>query len=78
MDNDLLHASGNYPEDKIEERIAFALSHARLYLSGSDDERDDKSAAANTLYISCGGGGSSSSLSAITVIVSATSDIVRC
>ena len=38
MDNAPLHASGLYPADKIEERINFALSHARLYLSESDDE----------------------------------------
>ena len=57
-----MHASGNHPEDKIEERITFSLIHAGLYLAESDDERDDKSAAANTFDISCGGGGSSSSL----------------
>ena len=51
MDNSLLHAPGHYSEDKIEERITFALSHARLYLAESDDEQDDMSAAANTLYI---------------------------
>ena len=62
MDNDLLHVSGHSPADKIEERITFALIHARLYLSESDDERDEKSAAANTFDISCGGGGSISSL----------------
>ena len=28
IDNDLLHASGNSPVDKIEERINFALIHA--------------------------------------------------
>ena len=33
MDNALLHASGNYQENKIEERISFALSHERLYLA---------------------------------------------
>ena len=55
----LLHASGNYPADKIDERITFALHHARLYLAESNDEEDDKSATANTLYISCGGEGSS-------------------
>ena len=32
-DNALLHASGLSPEDKIEERISFALYHARLYLT---------------------------------------------
>ena len=37
MDNDLLHASGHSPADKIEERVTFALSHARLYLFESDD-----------------------------------------
>ena len=55
MGNSLLHASGHYPADKIEERINFALIHARLYLSELDDEQDDKSAAANTFDISCGG-----------------------
>ena len=78
MDNDLLHASGHSTSDKIEKRITFSLIHARLYLSESDDERDDKSAAANKFYISCGGGGSRSLLSAITVSVSATSDIFSC
>ena len=78
MDNFLLHASGHYPADKKEERITFTLSHARLYLAGSYDERDNKSASANTLYISCGDGGYSSSLSAITVSVLANSNIVRC
>ena len=78
MDNALLHESGNYPEDNIEEQITFALSHAHLCLAESDDERDDKSAAANTFDISCGSGGSSSSLSAITVSVSATSDVFCC
>ena len=78
MDNDLLHASGHYPEDKIEERINFALIHENLYLAESDDEQDDKSAAANTLYISCGGGGYSSSLSSRTVSVLDTSDVVCC
>ena len=77
MDNALLHASRHYPEDKIEERITFSLSHARLYLSESDDERDDKSSAEKIFYISCGGGGSSSSLSAITVSVSDTLDLFR-
>ena len=78
MDNSLLHVSGNYPADKIEERITISLRHARLYLAESDDEQDDKSAAANTLYISYFDGGYSSSLSAITVSVSDTSDVVRC
>ena len=59
MDNALLHVYGNYPEDKTEERITFALSHARLYLAKPDDEKDNKSAAAKELVISCGGGGSS-------------------
>ena len=77
-DNDLLHASGNSAAYKIEQRITFALSHAHLYLSESDDELDDKSAAANTLYISCGGGRSISSLSDITVSVSATSNVFCC
>ena len=62
MDNSLLHASGHYPADKIEERITFALSHAHLYLAESEDEQDDKYYAANIFNISCGGGGSSSSL----------------
>ena len=62
MDNSLMHAYGNSPAYKIEERITFALSHASIYLFESDDEWDDKSAAANTFYISCGGGRSRSSL----------------
>ena len=63
MDNAILHASGHSQEEKIEERIIFALRHACLYLDESDDEHHDyKYAAANTLYISCGGGGSRSSL----------------
>ena len=62
MDNDLLHAYGHYPADKIEERITSALITACLYLVESDDEQDNKSAATNTFYISCGGGGSISSL----------------
>ena len=62
MDNALLHASGHYPEDKIEERINFALSHARLYLFESDDEQDNNSAATNSFYIYCGVGVSISSL----------------
>ena len=78
MDNDLLRAYRHSPADKIEERITFALSHARLDLVESDDEQDDKSAAANTFNISCGGGVSRSSLSAITVSVLATSDVVCC
>ena len=78
MDNALLHASGHYPADKIEERGTFSLIHARLYLAESDDEQDNKSAAANTFNISCGDGGSSSSLSAITFSVLANSDVVCC
>ena len=78
MDNALLHASGHSSADKIEERITFALSHARLYLSESDDEQDNKSAASNTFDISYGGVGSSPSLSAITVFVLATYDVVCC
>ena len=78
MDNALLHASGHYPSSKIEERITFSLIHACLYLAESDDERDYKSAAANIFYISCGGGEYSSSLSAITVYLSATYDVVCC
>ena len=77
-DNAQLYASGHSPADQIEEPFTFALSHARLYLAESDYERDDKSAAANIFGISCGGGGSSSSLSAITVSVSATPDVVCC
>ena len=78
MDNSLLHASGHYPADKIEERITSALSHARLYLAESDDERYDKSAAANTFDISYGGGGSRSSLSVITVSVLYSTDLICC
>ena len=78
MDNDLLHASGHSPENKIEERITFAFSHAHLYLAEQDDEQYNKSDAANTFDISCGGGGSRSSLSAITVSVLDTSDVVLC
>ena len=55
MYNALLHATGNYPEDKIEERVTFALSHARLYLFESNDERYNNYATANTFDISCGG-----------------------
>ena len=75
MDNALLHASINSPVDKIEERITFALSHARLYLAESDYEQNNKSATAILFKISCGDGGSSSSLLAITVSVLSTSDI---
>ena len=78
MDNYLPRASGLYPEDKIEERIPFALCHARLYLTVSYDDLDDKSAAANTFDISCDGGVSISSLPDITVSVLATSDVVGC
>ena len=35
IDDAVLHTYGNSPEDKIEEWITFALSHARLYLSES-------------------------------------------
>ena len=38
MDNALLCASVISPEDKIEERIHFALCHARLYLTVSYDD----------------------------------------
>ena len=38
MDNDLLGVSGHYPAEKIEERITFVLSHARLEVGESDDE----------------------------------------
>ena len=78
MDSALLHASGHSPEDKIEERITFALKHAQLYLSESYDEWDEKSSAANTINIYCGGGESSSLLSAITVSLLATSEVVCC
>ena len=78
MDNALLCASVLYPEDKIEERIPFALCHARLYLTVSYDDWDDKSAAENTFDISCGGGVSISSLPAITVYILDTSDVVGC
>ena len=78
MYNVVLYASGHFTAYKIEERITFALSHARLYLSESDDEQDDKYAAANTLDIYYVGGGSSSSLSAITVSILATYDVVCC
>ena len=46
MENALLHASGHSPENKMEERITFAFSHARLYLAESYDEQDTKSATA--------------------------------
>ena len=78
MDNALLCASGLSPKDKIEERIPFALCHARLYLTVSYDDWDDKSVAANTFDISCGGGVSISLFLAITVSVLATSDVVGC
>ena len=78
MYNNLPHESGNSPANKIEEWTIFASSHAPLYLSESDDEQDYKSAATNIFDISCGGEGSSYSLSAITVSVSATSDVVCC
>ena len=78
MYNAIVHESGHYPADKIEERITFALIHARLNLSGLDDERYDKSDAANTFYIFCGGGVSSSLLSAITFSVLDPSNVVCC
>ena len=78
MDNFTLHASGHSPEDKIEERITFALIHAVLYLAESDDEQENKCAAENTFYISCGDRGFCSSLSSITVSVLDTSDIICC
>ena len=62
MDNYPLNASGKSPAYKIEERINFALRHARLYLAESYYEKDDKSAAAEKIDISCGGRGYSSSL----------------
>ena len=37
LDNALMHASGKSQADKIEERITFALSHARLSLAELDD-----------------------------------------
>ena len=61
MDNALLRESRHSPEDKIEERITFASSHARLYLFKSDDEQDENYDTANTFDISCGGGRSRSS-----------------
>ena len=78
MDNALLCASGLYPEDKIEERIPFALCHARFYLTISYDDWDNKSAAANTFNIYCGGVVSIYSLPAIAVSVLATYDVVGC
>ena len=78
MENDILHASGNSTAYKIEEWITFALIHARLYLSESDDERYKNYFAEKTFDISCGGGGYSSSLSAITVSLLATTDVVCC
>ena len=54
------------------------MSHARLYLAESDDEQDNKYATANTFDRSCGDGWSSPSLLAITVSVSATSDVSCC
>ena len=78
MDNALLYASRNCSANKIEKRITLDLSHARLYLAESDDERYDKSTGANTFDIFCGGGGSSSSLSATTLYVLANSNVVCC
>ena len=78
MDNALLCASGLSPEDKIEERIPFALCHARVYLTESYDYWDNKLAAANTFNISCGGGVYISSLTAINVSVLATSYVFGC
>ena len=76
MDNYPLNASGHPQIDKIEEKNSFSLIHAHLYLAESDDEQDEKYTAANKFDISCGGVGSISSLSAITVSVSSTSDVV--
>ena len=73
-----MHACENPPENKIEERTTFALSHARLYLSESYYERDNRSDSANTFYTYCGSGGFSSSLSAITVSVLATYHVGCC
>ena len=78
MNNALLYEYVNYPEDKIEEQITFALIHANLHSYESEDEQDDKSTAANAFDRSCGDGGSSSSLSDIVVSVSATSDVFFC
>ena len=78
MEKALLCASGLSPEDKIEERIPFALCHARLYLNVSYYDQEHKSAAANTFNISCGGGVYISSLPASTISVLATSDVVGC
>ena len=33
MDNSILHASGNSPANKIEDRITLIFYHARLYLA---------------------------------------------
>ena len=60
MYNALLNASGNYPADKIKDRILFSLSHLCLYLAELDDELYNKSADANTSGISCVSGGSRS------------------
>ena len=78
MDNALLYASGHSPAEKIEEQITLFLRHARRYLAESDDEQDYKSATANKFDISCGGELSSALLPAITVSVSATSDVFCC
>ena len=78
MKNALLCTSGLSAEDKVEERIHFALCHARLYLTLSYDDWDGKSTAANTFDISCCGGVSIDSLPAITFSVLATSDVVDC
>ena len=78
MDNALLNASGHYLADKIKGQITFDLSHACLYISESDDYQDNKSSDANKFNISCGDGRSSYSLSAITVSVLDTSDVVYC
>ena len=78
MDNYLLHMSGHSPAFQIEDRINFALIHARLYSDESDDELDNKSAATNTLYRYCCDVGSRYSLSAIFISVSANSYVVCC
>ena len=63
MYNDMLHAAGLSPVDKIEERITIALYHARLYLSESDGDWDNtQSSNENTFNIYCGGGEFRSSL----------------
>ena len=78
MDNVLLYASVHSPAYKIKERITLDLRNAPLYLAESDYEQDNKYAAANTFDIYYGDGLSSSTLSAITLSVLDTFDVVRC